>query len=136
MMAEEILASLDKLQPSQLFINAEKFAAVMNGFDLMTMEPVPVIRLRDQVVMTDGHTHALAAYLSGASEIPVYWDEDELDLEAYAICVDWCREEGIQTIAGLADRLLPPDKYEILWIKRCEAMMHKLSHDRGDCDCC
>ena len=127
--------NINDLQPSQLFINAEKFAVIMDGFDPAAIKPIPMTKMGDRMVLTDGHTHALVAYLSGASEIPVYWDEDELDLDAYAICLGWCMEEGVHSVADLADRLLPPDKYEILWIKRCEEMQHRLAHDRGECDC-
>ena len=129
------LMSLDEIQPSQLFISSEKLAEVTNSFDQESIDPIPVIRLGEQIVFTDGHTRALAAFLNGLLEVPVYWDEDDLDLETYAICVDWCEEEGIRTIADLKDRLLPPDKYQLLWIDRCTAMLRQLEHSRGHRDC-
>jgi len=76
------------------------------------------------VIFTDGHTRALAAYLSGIPEIPVFWDDDELNWEAYRICMKWCKEEGIYTTADLEDRVVCPGKYETLWIKRCTEMHH------------
>jgi len=127
--------SLDELQPSQLFINREKLAEVMRSFDAESMEPIPVIRLGNRTVLTDGHTHALAAFLHRLTDVPVYWDEDELDLEAYQICVGWCEQEGVRRVADLKDRLLAPAQYELMWIKRCQAMLHELEHKRGHCRC-
>jgi len=108
---------LEDIQPSQLFINAEKLSHVLRTFDPSdpeTLPPIPVRKLAGQIIFTDGHTRALAAFLSGHPEIRVFWDEDELDWEAYAICVQWCREEGIRTIADLKDRVIPREEYERL----------------------
>jgi len=52
-----------------------------------TLPPLPIKKLGQDVILTDGHTRALAAHLQGWQEIRVYWDEDDLDWEAYAICV-------------------------------------------------
>ncbi len=104
MMGSTFKKRLDDLQPSQLFVNAEKLAQVMSDnhpLTLESLEPVPVKRLGGRIVLTDGHTRALAALLSGLTEIRAFWDPDDLDWEAYAICVEWCREEGVRTIADL-----------------------------------
>ncbi len=114
---------LDEIQPSQLFISSEKLSRVMRDLDPRrpgSLEPIPVKKLGNQVIFVDGHTRALAAYLCGFSEVPVFWEEDELDWEAYEICVGWCKEEGIRQIADLKDRVVPPEDYEVLWLKRCE----------------
>lgn len=126
---------LDEIQPSQLFINSERLAAVMKAFDPELLEPLPIFKLGNRTVLADGHTHALAALLSGLEDIPVYWAEEELDVEAYEICVGWCEEEGVRTVADLMDRLLAPAQYELMWVKRCQAMLHDLEHKRGHCDC-
>ncbi len=124
---------LEDIQPSQLFINAEKLSHVLRTFDPSdpeTLPPIPVRKLAGQIIFTDGHTRALAAFLSGHPEIRVFWDEDELDWEAYAICVQWCREEGIRTIADLKDRVIPREEYERLWIQRCQQMQQTLERKR------
>ncbi len=124
---------LKDIQPSQLFINAEKLSHVLRTFDPSdpeTLPPIPVRKLAGQIIFTDGHTRALAAFLSGHPEIRVFWDEDELDWEAYAICVQWCREEGIRTIADLKDRVIPREEYERLWIQRCQQMQQTLERKR------
>jgi hypothetical protein len=118
----------DELQPSQLFISSEKLARVLRGLDsrgLDSLEPIPVKELDGRVILTDGHTRAFAAFLRGL-DVPVYWDEDELDWEAYRICVAWCQEEGIHTVIDLADRILGPEDYELLWHRRCQQMQREL----------
>jgi len=128
------LKKLDEIQPSQLFISSEKLSKVMDHFNppvAESLEPIPIKYLDGYVIFTDGHTRALVAFLSGQSEIVAYWDEDELDWEVYSICVDWCREEGIYTIADLIDRVIPPNEYENLWYDRCQAMQKGLEEKRN-----
>ena len=88
---------LDELQPSQLFISSEKLARIESGHDAKRsdrLEPIPIKELDGQIILTDGHTRAFFAFLNGQREISVTWDEDELDWDAYRICVDWCRKAG------------------------------------------
>ncbi len=132
-MGDVFLKRLDELQPSQLFVSAEKLSAVMKEDTVVTVEglqPVPVKELRDRVALTDGHTRALAAVLSGLAEIRVFWDEDDLDWEAYEICVEWCREEGIHMVADLGDRVVSWDTYEEVWLERGRAMHRELEERR------
>jgi hypothetical protein len=121
--------NLSEIQPSQLFISEEKLSRVMQRLDPEkpeTLEPIPVKKLGGEIIYTDGHTRALAAHQQGLTEIPIVWDEDELDWDAYAICVQWCKEEGILSIADLGDRILDPGSYERLWINRCRKMHKQL----------
>lgn len=125
---------LDEIQPSQLFISSEKLAQVMKTLDptkLESFEPIPVKKLGNQVIFVDGHTRAFAAFLHGLSEVKVYWEEDELDWDAYEICVEWCMDEGIYTIANLKDRVVSSKEYEALWLKRCEKMQQDLEAKRN-----
>ena len=127
------LKRLDEIQPSQLFISSRKLSLVMGKFDPPlpgSLEPIPVKELDGCTIYTDGHTRALAAYLRGLEEVRVFSDEDELDWEAYRICVDWCRAEGIFTIAGLKEKVIPPDEYEVLWHDRCREMQQDLERKR------
>ena len=93
-------------------------------------EPIPVKKLGGQVIFVDGHTRAFAAFLHGLSEVTVYWEEDELDWDAYKICVEWCKNEGIHTIADLKDRVVSQQEYEVVWYKRCEKMQQDLEAER------
>ncbi|MGA2309824.1 MAG: ParB/Srx family N-terminal domain-containing protein [Candidatus Bathyarchaeia archaeon] len=93
-------------------------------------EPVPVKKLGDQVVLVDGHTRAFAAFLLGFSEIPVEWEDEELDWEEYEVCVRWCKEEGIHTISDLKNRVISPKDYQVLWLDRCARMQRDLEEKR------
>jgi len=121
---------LDKIQPSQLYISSKKLSEVMKAFNSNSIEPIPIKRLGDDIIFVDGHTRAFAAFLYGLKEIPVYWEYEELDWEAYKICVEWCKEEGIRTIADLKNRVIPHEEYEILWYRRCEKMQQGLEAKR------
>jgi hypothetical protein len=131
-----IFAKLDQLQPSQLYISQDKLSAVQTTTDFSTpdgVQPIPVKILGGLRVMTDGHTRAFAAYLAGLIRVPTYDDPDDLDWEAYQICVDWCRSEGIHSVADLTGRVVNTENYERLWYNRCRAMQAELAKKRG-CD--
>ncbi len=129
-MAAVLLFPLADIQPSQLYISAAKLTYVLSRWQpptLETLEPIPIKQLNARVIYTDGHTRAFAAYRQGFTEIPVVWDEDDLDWEAYQICVDWCLDEGIRTIADLEGRVIAPEPYEALWHDRCQVMQDALA---------
>ena len=129
-MADSFPLSLAEIQPSQLFISTAKLARLLATWGpphIEALPPVPVKHLDGRIVATDGHTRAFAAYRRGFSEVPVYWDEDDLDWEAYRICVDWCLAEGIRTVTDLEGRLLAPEDYDVLWLGRCRAMHEMLA---------
>jgi hypothetical protein len=124
---------LDSIQPSQLYISSEKLDNIMKSLERskpVFVEPVPIKKLGSQIVFVDGHTRALAAFLLGLSEIPVYWEYEELDWEEYEICVAWCKEEGIHTISELRNRIVSPGDYQVLWLDRCERMQKNLEEKR------
>ena len=137
--AEELLAGgahpgwyelpLAQLHPSQLYISAEKLAAVRKWFDpndLTSFEPLPVKRKGDILYLTDGHTRAAAAYLAGLKSVPVYDETDDLDWQAYGICLQWCRDEGVDTIEKLSRRIVSKEDYDVLWHQRCDRMHQEL----------
>lgn len=124
---------LTALQPSQLYISATKLVRLEASWQpplLETLEPIPIKALDGRLIATDGHTRAFAAWRAGFTEVPVVWDEDALDWEAYRICVSWCLEAGITTIMALASRILTPEDYEQLWHARCREMQAALAARR------
>ena len=132
-MTKTFMMKLNEIQPSQLYISSEKLARTMKTFNPNkpdSVEPVPVKKLGKQIVFVDGHTRALAAYLRNFSEVPVYWEDEELDWDEYKICVGWCKKEGIRTIADLKNRVIPQKDYEVLWYRRCEKMQQDLARRR------
>ena len=129
-MSKDILMKLKDIQPSQLYINSQKLENVLKWFtpsNYYSYDAIPIKKLNGKVIFTDGHTRAYARYIKGIKTIKVYWDEDELDWNAYQICVDWCKSEGINSIEDLKGRIIEPNKYEILWIGRCRNMHNELS---------
>jgi len=124
---------LDDIQPSQLFISSKKLSRILKFIEKAkpeSVEPIPVKRLDDQVVFVDGHTRAFAVFLRGLKEVKVYWEDERLDWDAYRICVDWCKKEGIHTIADLRERIVSPEEYRILWLQRCGKMQRDLGVKR------
>jgi len=111
------------LQPSQLYVSEKKLAEVERALgEHHRMEPVPVKLLDGRRVLTDGHTRAFAALRRGDRTIPAEWETDELDWEAYRICVGWCLDAGIGSVADLEGRVLSSEDYQRLWLDRCRAM--------------
>lgn len=43
-----------------------------------SLEPIPVKKLGEDIIFVDGHTRAFAAFLHNLSEVPVYWEDEEL----------------------------------------------------------
>jgi hypothetical protein len=127
---DEFNILLAQLQPSQLYINADKLAHVLQLSDPASLGPIPVKRLGDEIILTDGHTRAFAAYTRGCREVRVAWDQDPLDWEAYARCVDWCRQADIRSIADLRGRVVQTEQYETLWLDRCRALHRALHQER------
>jgi len=110
---------IDKIQPSQLYINEAKFKKVWKSFEPENYEPIPIKELDGEIIFTDGHTRGLVAYLKGFKEIEVEWENEEWDWDLYRLCVKWCKDEGITKIADLKDRIIPDKDFEILWLERC-----------------
>ena len=128
-----VFVKLDQLQPSQLYISQDKLSAVQATTDFFSPEGVQAIPVKDLgglSVMTDGHTRVFAAHLAGLTCVPTYDDPDDLDWEAYQICVDWCRVEGIHSVADLVGRVVNAEDYERLWYDRCRVMQADLAEKR------
>jgi len=133
-MANIFVMKLDQIQPSQLFISSERLSRVLKEYDALKpdlLEPLPVKRLGNDIILTDGHTRALAAFLRGFSEVRVYWDEEEADWDAYGVCVEWCKKEGIHSIADLKDRVVSSREFDRLWLSRCKKLVQDLEAKRA-----
>lgn len=124
----------DRIQPSQLYISQKKLDAVLSLFDEareQEMEPIPIKRLDDELVSTDGHTRGLAWYLNGYEKVPVEVETMELEWEGYRICVEWCKSEGIGSIPDLQDRVVDHRTYQKVWLDRCRIMQDELAENRS-----
>jgi len=121
---EKFMLPISELTPSQLYISEEKLSAVKSWFDGDTekMDPIPIKRLAGRLLITDGHTRSVAAYLSGTEQLPCVWDTDDMDWAAYAGDINMCAEEGVLTVKDLSKRIVPAEAYKKLWHERCDAM--------------
>lgn len=111
--------TLADIQPSQFYISGEKLRRVLTWFDptdLRNFEPCPVYEFQGKAVFTDGHTRAFAAYQAGLTKIPLVWETEDLSWEQYAKCVEACRLRGVESIADLEGRVLPPEEYAVRWL--------------------
>lgn len=121
---------IDEAQPSQLYLDATKLQRAIDWFDFddPTYEPIPVLTLDREMVLSDGHTRAFLAYLSGATSLDVVPESDrqELSIDLYRECVNWCREKDVTTTADLAGRVVSHDTFMDEWIARChESPLYK-----------
>lgn len=111
------------LRPSQLYVSSCKLRSVDYAFccgGASMLEPLPVVKIDGQWVLTEGHTRSLALYLKGYQTVKVFQDPDKIDLEMYQTCLSWCQNEGILSVADLAPRLVDHKTFEALWIQRCQ----------------
>ncbi len=125
---------LSKIQPSQLYISEKKLANIKektNKNGIVELDPIPIKKLGDDIIYTDGHTRAFLAYQNGEKEISVEWDDDDLDWEMYAVCVQWCKDEAIYTIGDLQKRVVPHKKYEVVWYKRCDTLHAEIAQKKA-----
>ncbi len=132
-MGEVFKLYLHEIQPSQLYISKAKLDAVISGrkFGNFAMyDPIPIKEMDGELVSTDGHTRGVAWLLEGYEEVEVEWETIELDWEAYATCVQWCKDEGILSISDLKDRVIDHRDYEVLWYERCRVMQDELEDKR------
>lgn len=121
------------LQPSQFYVSSKKLKNVLKWFnpnDLKNFEPVPIIQIDDDFVITDGHTRVVAAIKSGLKKIPVVIDQDDLDLDMYRACVLECKNRNINSPYDLIDKIVNEDDYIKKWNKWCDEMQRKIIKKR------
>lgn len=123
---------IDKPQPSQLVIDAQRLRGVLEGYDFEAgeYEPVPVLDLADELVLADGHTRAVVAYLGGANTLAVVPNPDRASLnrDLYRECVGWCREASVTSVADLVGRVVSHETFLEAWVARCHGSP---LHDRA-----
>ena len=121
--------NIEKIQPSQLYLSDKKINEALNLFQnsgLEVLQPLPIKELNNEIIFTNGHTRAYVLWLNGIKQIKVIWEDEDLDWELYIMCVKWCKEAGVQTIADLKDRIIDHKSYKVKWIKKCEDLEKKL----------
>ncbi|MET1248741.1 hypothetical protein ABWW58_08135 [Sporolactobacillus sp. STCC-11] len=122
------LMDLYQIRPSQLYLDQDKIDRLKELFDPLNVRfnaPLPIKKNGGEAFLTDGHTRAFLYSEAKISVIPVYWDEDDPDMDLYQNRLNWCREERVMFIDDLKERILPHDQFENEWIKRCEKAVRK-----------
>ncbi|WP_132058486.1 histone acetyltransferase [Halorussus amylolyticus] len=122
--AEVFAVPLTGVRPSQLYLNGRKLALVTQWFDFddPNYDPLPVREIEGRWTLTDGHTRAFVAFLSGATELRATRDDDDLPMGTYRRCVEWCEDEGVTEIGDLAGRVVSADAFEKKWVARCRSV--------------
>lgn len=130
---------IDDVRPSQLYVSSAKLASVVGWFDFddPNYGTLPILECGDGDVpndgdyfLTDGHTRAFVAYLSGVEELRIARDETEFDLTdrlLYRECLGWCAEANVTTVGDLAGRVLAPETFEEQWVGRCRRAAERLT---------
>lgn len=117
----------EELHPSQLYISARKMRDVIEWFDFDDPEydALPAYILDENLTLLDGHTRAFVAYLGNVDSLRIQElddsDVEELNLELYRECIDWCQEEGVTDLSDLVGRVVSHTTYETEWIDRCHS---------------
>ncbi len=128
--------SLSDVRPSQVYVSQEKLNSVTYALrcgGACLLAPVPVVKIRNQWVLTDGHTRCLGLLLHDYTEVQVYQDNEAIDLLMYLQCLKWCKEDGVMKIADLKDRVIPHAVFEKFWLRRCRVMNQLLHYHSGSC---
>lgn len=121
------------IQPSQFYVSEEKIRAIKLWFDkddLSNFPPIPIKELNGRIIFTDGHTRAWVAYTAGLEIVPLVWDEDDLDWEAYQMCVDACVERKVYSAADFEGRILSDVDYKENWDGWCDRLHETLEQNR------
>ncbi|WP_415382533.1 histone acetyltransferase [Halosimplex sp. TS25] len=119
------------LRPTQLYVNAAKLGTVLKRLDGPDHQfgPLPIYEFDGERYLTDGHTRAFAAYLTGTETVSVEYDEnlaEEHDLALYRECIRWCEDAGVERVSDFTGRVLAPDEYERKWLDRCSRAAERL----------
>ena len=120
------------IQPSQFYVSEEKIHEIKLWFDkndLTNFTPIPIKELNGRIIFTDGHTRAWVAYTVGLKIVPLIWDEDDLDWEAYQMCVDACVERNVHTVADFEGRILSGVDYKEKWDSWCDSLHESLEQN-------
>ena len=114
------------LRPNNWYLNHEKLKRVRMAWksgEQDALPPVLVTEIDGELSLIDGHSRAYAAYERGETHIKA--DVCELEkIEGSNALYRYIHREGpklgVNTIADLRNRILPPDEHRRLWTGYCD----------------
>ncbi|WP_250228147.1 hypothetical protein [Anaeropeptidivorans aminofermentans] len=114
------LIPIEKLQPSQFFVNTEKLNAINQWLLSKEQVIIPAVKSEGSFIVIDGHTRLYAAIKKGIEEAFFYTIERPSYIHDF---VKEAMKRNIYSIRNLQE--LPPDKYEKEWIGFCNNYFNK-----------
>lgn len=107
--------ALDRIQPSQFYVDEDKLAAVKTFISGPESIVIPVIPDGDGYISLDGHTRLEAAIGFGYKEVYAFIDEDPGCIQDF---VEEAKRRGIYSPYDL--KIVTHDEYNVLWNKFCD----------------
>lgn len=123
--------SLLELRPNNWYINQEKLEHIRAAWDNGEQEelpPVLVSEIDGELSLIDGHSRAFAAFERGETHVNATIQDLETVEGSSELYRHIHREGptlGINTIADLRDRILPPEEHRRLWTGYCNNWLAK-----------
>lgn len=117
--------SLEDLQPTQAWVNADDLAIALDSWDpLAVMGPAPphVLEVEGQWVLLDGHARAVSALVRGRDPITVMPLPAVREPDRLATLLAWTRAEGVWNVTQLFERVVPPPQFVARWQARVDEL--------------
>lgn len=111
---------LNRIQPSQFYVDEEKLAAVKTFIHGPEDIIIPVLSDGEGYISMDGHTRLAAAIDAGYEEVFAFIDGDPGDTHGF---VAEARKRGVYTPYDM--KRVTHEEYEILWDKFCDDYFEK-----------
>lgn len=110
-----IEVKLDEIQPSQFYVDEEKFVAIIGLISKAESIVIPVLPHEGRYISLDGHTRLLYAVSMGWDSVRAVMDTSDEWVYRF---VDEAKKRGITTPKDLI--LVSHDEYEEKWDRFCD----------------
>lgn len=106
--------NIKDIQPSQFYVDMDKVKAIESFIESEEDICIPLTKIKDCFVSTDGHTRLYYATIKGYSSIRAFFTEPEDYLEKF---VEEARKRNVFSPYDL--KLISHEEYKIKWHKFC-----------------
>lgn len=129
-MLKEIYIS--ELIPNNFYINEFKLNNIRKVYSIENqsdLPPVLVAVIGNEYSLIDGHSRVMGAFERGLKTIiadiyPIEELEGPIDL--YKAIHVKAKENGLNSIASLKNRIVTPEEHTKLWVRFCENLMKEI----------